>query len=362
MWGKQILPGKFGNDYFLRKLCPTQEFHITNRGVGDAGIEDAYSRIDDHNHNHNHDHNNAVIDEHRCSHAHDEHTHTHDHSHGHGHSHVHTAACTNQDPHHVHTAACTNQDPHHVHTAECSHLHHHQHHDAPDRNDMTTAQMRFGITSFVYRRRRPFHPARLTAFLKTLGKLSVSELSDLPDFDSTSYTTNTTTTPDVVASPLVRPTEAEIGTLQKVVLRSKGFVWIGSSQRAAYYVSHAGQHLELSVLGRWWADIDAKDWPTEASLVAELTADFDGLHGDRRQEIVFIGSFGAPPTAAASSASATARGDEDESLMLSPERARIESLLDECLLTDEEMSAYSTACLLGGDKGLATLFGGKQQQ
>ena len=46
MWGKQILPGKFGNDYFLRKLCPTQEFHITNRGVGDAGIEDAYSRID----------------------------------------------------------------------------------------------------------------------------------------------------------------------------------------------------------------------------------------------------------------------------------------------------------------------------
>ena len=57
-------------------------------------------------------------------------------------------------------------------------------------------------------------------------------------------------------------------------------------------MSHAGQYLDLVVLGRWWADIDRKDWP--AGLEDEITMDFDpqeSKFGDRRQELVFIGQF-----------------------------------------------------------------------
>jgi G3E family GTPase len=33
-------------------------------------------------------------------------------------------------------------------------------------DELTTAESRFGITSFVYKRRKPFHPLRFTSFLQ----------------------------------------------------------------------------------------------------------------------------------------------------------------------------------------------------
>jgi hypothetical protein len=38
-------------------------------------------------------------------------------------------------------------------------------------------------------------------------------------------------------------------------------------------MSHAGQYLELLVLGRWWADIPTYEWP--AGLQSEIEVDFD---------------------------------------------------------------------------------------
>ena len=77
-------------------------------------------------------------------------------------------------------------------------------------------------------------------------------------------------------------------------------------------MSHAGQFLELAVLGRWWADIPTEEWPAEST--DEILLDFaDGwmeekqgqeqgqeqgpgsLVGDRRQELVFIGQVSAVP-------------------------------------------------------------------
>jgi G3E family GTPase len=49
---------------------------------------------------------------------------------------------------------------------------------------------------------------------------------------------------------------------RKALLRSKGFVWLATSKAAAYFVSHAGQYLEMSIMGRWWADIEKTQWPT----------------------------------------------------------------------------------------------------
>ena len=120
------------------------------------------------------------------------------------------------------------------------------------------------------------------------------------------------------------------------VLRSKGFLWTADSDIAALYWSHAGTSLEISCVGRWWATLPREQWPPEA--VAAILEDFDvPAHdedavsntetvGDRRQEIVFIGSN--MQTAA----------------------KEIIPTLDQCLLNDAEWADY---CQLRRTQGLA---------
>ena len=105
------------------------------------------------------------------------------------------------------------------------------------------------------------------------------------------------------------------------LLRSKGFMWLASSPSSAFYWSHAGSHFETQLVGRWWATVDEAvipDWQRDA-----IMADFQGDDGDRRQEIVFIGTGlgGAADDAAEN-------------------RATIIAALDACLLTDDEMRHY----------------------
>eukprot|EP00597_Dinobryon_sp_UTEXLB2267_P014374 CAMPEP_0170123442 /NCGR_PEP_ID=MMETSP0020_2-20130122/17477_1 /TAXON_ID=98059 /ORGANISM="Dinobryon sp., Strain UTEXLB2267" /LENGTH=532 /DNA_ID=CAMNT_0010354971 /DNA_START=174 /DNA_END=1772 /DNA_ORIENTATION=+ len=242
-------------------------------------------QAEEESHSHDHSHNTAAEDckDPVCT----DPTHKHDHSH----SHEHNEVC--QD------TTCT--DPTHNH----DHSHSHEHSEA------TTAAQRFGISSFVYKRRRPFHPIRFTKFLQGLGRLSVDGVVQMiPASSSTSAASS-----------------SELNKATKSLLRSKGFVWMATSGAAAYFMSHAGQYLDLVVLGRWWADIDRKEWP--AGLEEEITLDFDpepnSLHGDRRQELVFIGQFEG--------------GDSKGSGAVNSRKA-MEAVLDSCLLTDEEMLTY----------------------
>ena len=213
------------------------------------------------------------------------------HNHDHDHDHAKASACA--DP--------TCNDPTH------NHDHGHDH--------ATTAEERFGITSFVYKQRRPFHPIRLSLFLKGLGKLSVKGITGLSSSSEHDIKQTSTSGFDVA---------------KRSLLRSKGFVWMGTSSAAAYFMSHAGQYLELIVLGRWWDDIDRKEWPEGAE--AEIMIDFDGKHGDRRQEIVFIGQFGS-----------------------SNSKEALTEVLDSCLLSDEEFALYETT-VPKGDAALRDLY------
>ena len=136
----------------------------------------------------------------------------------------------------------------------------------------TTAAVRFGIGSFVYARRRPFAQQKLRALLAKLpfvvdAMLPGSRLEHEGGEGG-----------DEAAGPFA------------TVLRSKGFVWVAPEGSVAYYWSHAGRHIEVSELGRWWAAVPREDWP-EAHH-ASILEDFDtaGEGGDRRQEIVFIGA------------------------------------------------------------------------
>uniref|UniRef100_A0A1D2AFQ4 CobW C-terminal domain-containing protein n=2 Tax=Auxenochlorella protothecoides TaxID=3075 RepID=A0A1D2AFQ4_AUXPR len=210
--------------------------------------------------------------EHGHEHGHDGHEHKHDHAHGH-HEHGHD--------HH---------DRGHKHD-ERGHDHGRKHGHKHDRQT-TTAAKRFGITSFVYARRLPFHPQRLKDLV--LKWMPVSHNKTLEQGQE----------PELGDSPI------------KTVLRSKGFMWVANSHTTAFYWSHAGQYFEIRDEGEWWSAVADDMWPEARPQRDVILADFDaeGEWGDRRQEIVFIGA--------------------------SMDEAAITAQLDSALLTEEEMSDY----------------------
>ncbi|MEM9185655.1 MAG: GTP-binding protein [Planctomycetota bacterium] len=131
----------------------------------------------------------------------------------------------------------------------------------------------YGISSFVYRARRPFNAKRLWT------RLNLDE-----------------------------------GMLAGVI-RSRGFLWIASRHDDAYTWSQAGVSVQLDAAGLWWSAAPDEEWPRDlpenAELLADIRREFREPYGDRRQEIVFIG--------------------------IDMDRPVIESLLEDCLLTDEEL-------------------------
>lgn len=103
----------------------------------------------------------------------------------------------------------------------------------------------YGVQSFVYRARRPFHPLRLAEVLE----------EDWPG-----------------------------------ILRAKGFFWLASRHDQVGFWSQAGDSLVLQGAGEWWASTPDEEWPDEGSEdEASLRKVWQEPWGDRRQEIVFIG-------------------------------------------------------------------------
>lgn len=103
----------------------------------------------------------------------------------------------------------------------------------------------YGISSFVYRHRWPFHPARLIAALED-------------EWDG--------------------------------VLRSKGFFWLATRPDVQAMWSQAGASLHLEPMAPWMAALPEDEWEfeTEADRDA-LVERWDPLLGDRQTELVFIG-------------------------------------------------------------------------
>jgi G3E family GTPase len=87
----------------------------------------------------------------------------------------------------------------------------------------------YGFWSFVYKARRPFHPARLHALLN--GR-----------WDG--------------------------------VIRSKGFFWLASRMAIAGSVSQAGGMLRHEAAGAWWAAVDRKEWPQDPTWRATIRNSF----------------------------------------------------------------------------------------
>jgi G3E family GTPase len=102
----------------------------------------------------------------------------------------------------------------------------------------------YGISSFTFRARRPFHPQRLMDLMQ----------SDWPG-----------------------------------VVRSKGFFWLATRMAWVGELSQAGSILQHNAAGFWWAAAPEQERPDPARAQELLGIDWHSEFGDRRQELVFIG-------------------------------------------------------------------------
>ena len=102
----------------------------------------------------------------------------------------------------------------------------------------------YGIGSFLYRARRPFHPGRFHDLLST----------EWPG-----------------------------------VIRAKGSFWIASRPEFAALYSQAGGGARVEPGGRWLAETSREDWPDDPEECRTALEDWDDAFGDRRIELVLIG-------------------------------------------------------------------------
>ncbi len=120
---------------------------------------------------------------------------------------------------------------------------------AVPRGEEETETEEYGISNFVYRRDRPFHPKRLTEVLDD-------------DMDEGLFCG---------------------------VLRSKGLMWVASRNDWAYDWSQAGCSIRMNPAGFWWAAAPEDEWPDDEESRQEIRSKFVGENGDRHQQLVFIG-------------------------------------------------------------------------
>ena len=75
------------------------------------------------------------------------------------------------------------------------------------------------------------------------------------------------------------------------ILRSKGFAWIAGRDDEMAEWAQAGRFVNITPLMNWYADVPEEEWPVETEAEKEAVRQtFAPVYGDRRQEIVFIGT------------------------------------------------------------------------
>lgn len=135
----------------------------------------------------------------------------------------------------------------------------------------------YGVSSFVYKRTRPFHPGRLHALIR-------------------------------------REKESPAASALAGLVRVKGYIWVATRMSHMVFWSLAGtvgHSMSIGPHDKWLTATDPAEWPEGLDL-DKAAASWQPLWGDRRAEVVLIG--------------------------LGLDRGAAEAALDACLLTEEEMA------------------------
>ena len=116
-------------------------------------------------------------------------------------------------------------------------------HDDDHEHDHRHPPEEFGVDSFVFERKRPFHPERFVEWLRSFPE---------------------------------------------AVIRAKGHLWIAGRERYALDLSQAGPEVHVTVNGRWVASLPEDQQETYREQ--RPTLNWDAEWGDRETALVFIGS------------------------------------------------------------------------
>jgi len=73
------------------------------------------------------------------------------------------------------------------------------------------------------------------------------------------------------------------------LLRAKGYCWIEGQGEAVGFLSITGSTTRCDFLGNWWAAALEKGKIDRSQIPPEVERKWESPHGDRRQELVFIG-------------------------------------------------------------------------
>jgi len=104
----------------------------------------------------------------------------------------------------------------------------------------------YGISSFSFLARRPFHPEKFHQFLHSTEKFGK-------------------------------------------LIRSKGYFWLASRPQFSGQWNQAGGIAHYGFAAMFWKSVPKKDWPTDEETLNAIQEQWVEPFGDMRQELVFIG-------------------------------------------------------------------------
>merc|ERR1712226_1588955 len=101
------------------------------------------------------------------------------------------------------------------------------------------------------------------------------------------------------------------------ILRVKGFCWLADHDQYIIGFAQSGRLGTLQAVMPWYVTIPKDQWgvPEGSEDYKVITSKFAEPHGDRRQELVFIGT--------------------------NLNQAKITAALDKCILTKKELKTYN---------------------
>ncbi|NIG52622.1 GTP-binding protein [Chitinophaga sp. Cy-1792] len=114
-------------------------------------------------------------------------------------------------------------------------------------NEHTPETLEYGISSFVFRSRKPFHPERFWQYINDQWPGNV--------------------------------------------IRSKGLFWLASRPQVAVNWSQAGGSVRAEKAGYWWCAIPRHRWQLDEETLQTIENRWDEHFADRYNELVIIGQF-----------------------------------------------------------------------
>ena len=199
----------------LKKIMDTNAFDFEKASVSAGWVQEIEKDVEEEEEHHHHDHDDDCDCE-ECE-----------------HDHEHDEDCDCEECEHDHD----HDEEEDGHKHKCHHHHHHHDHDG-------TSSEEYGISSFVYYRRKGFNREKLEYFVEHFPK---------------------------------------------TIIRCKGIMWFTNDPDTSYVFEQAGSQITATDAGAWLATAPKEELEKIIEYNPEVLKDWDEELGDRMIKLVFIG-------------------------------------------------------------------------